>query len=309
MYSAALSSTRPKVSEGNGLLISPQSILSLVTAVSTMNLSAGERPVRSPVSATRAPLSESVASPRRMDSSTSRAGERFSRTDLRSRSPRRSSILLRNVVSMPHHPFCTPSIFASGIIDDAAGPHPRPVNHFAGRLRLRFREGEEVLLDCFAGYFRVLPDLGSAGYVQSFPLGDPDDPVVHDELQGLGYLVEAEVAPRWIIQDLLPRAELGRQLFGRPLGGDVEVEGVLPGGPVGDNDPVAAQLRHDAAVTLEVVGDRVGEGGAVIGEPGTELGVVGLVVRRYLLPEQFEILEAQLLKPHRYTSSALGGPW
>src|SRR5215211_3577345 len=180
------------------------------------------------------------------------------------------------------------------------------VNRVAGSW---VRVGAEVLLDRFSGRFRALPDVDPAGYLHALPLGDPDDPVVHDELQGLGQLVEAEVAPGRIIQDLLAGALLGRQVLRRPFGGDVEVERVLTGGPVGDDRSVAAELRHDATITLEVVRGRGGEGRGVVGEPGPELCVIGLVVLRYLLSQLLEILETQFLQPHRDLPTARGGPW
>src|SRR5215212_9264472 len=84
------------------------------------------------------------------------------------------------------------------------------------------RVGAKVLLDRFSGRFRALPDVDPAGYLHALPLGHPDYLVVHDELQGLGELVEAEVSPRRIIQDLLSGTLLGHQVFHRTFGGDVE---------------------------------------------------------------------------------------
>src|SRR5215212_5638672 len=173
------------------------------------------------------------------------------------------------------------------------------VNRFAGS---GIGVGEEVLPGRLAGRFRVAPDVEPAGDVKARPLGYPDDAVVHDELQWLGDLVVAEVAAGRIVEDLLPGAQLGYQVFRLLLGGDMEVEVILPRPPVADDRPVLAELRHHAAVTLEMIWHQRGKPGAVVREPAAQLGVVGLVVLRYLLPQLLEVLEAQLLEAHRATA-------
>src|SRR5918998_5595626 len=145
---------------------------------------------------------------------------------------------------------------ASGIIDDGTGPHPRPCEPLRRRPGSGTRVGAEVFHGCLAGHLRVAPDVDPAGDLQPCPIGHPDDAVVHDELKGLGDLVVAKVVAGRELEDLLSGAQVGNQVLHLLLGGDVEVEVVLPSLPVAYDRPVLAELGHDAAVALEVVRDR-----------------------------------------------------
>ncbi len=77
MYAAIRSRSRSKVAGSMGMLTSPHHTVFSVVPSFTQNLSLGLRPVNSPVSTAKAPLSTSTPWPFTMVCSTSSAGSRF----------------------------------------------------------------------------------------------------------------------------------------------------------------------------------------------------------------------------------------